>query len=110
MLSAHTMSSNPLRHIMFEPNATVITVRIREATHLQVKQVLDSYKVSSYDYIRVEPMVPGDPIIGRYEVVISDTEEVDAERLAKAMLRAATGYELPDAQVIMQRAYFTDNA
>lgn len=95
---------------MFEPNATVITVRIREATHLQVKQVLDSYKVSSYDYIRVAPMIPGDSIIGRYEVVISDAEEVDAEKLAKAMLRAATGYERPDAQVIMHRAYVTDNA
>lgn len=95
---------------MFEPNATVITVRIREATHLQIKQVLDRYKVSSYDYFLIEPMVPGDSLVGRFEVVISDAEEVDAQKLAKAMLRAATGYELPDAQVIMHRAYFTDNA
>lgn len=95
---------------MFEPNATVITVRIREATRLQVQQVLERYGVTSYDYLLAEPGDPGDPLVGRYEVIITDAEEVDAEKLAKSMLRAATGYQPPDTQVILQRAYFTENA
>lgn len=95
---------------MFEPNATVVTVRIRDASRLHVQAVLDRYGVERYDYLLPEREEPGDPIIGRYEVVITDTEEVDAEKLASSMLRAATGYQPPDTQVILQRAYYTDNA
>jgi len=95
---------------MFEPNATVITVRIREASRLQVQQVLERYGVTSYDYLLATPGDPGEPIVGRYEVVITDAEEVDAEKLAQSMLRAATGYQPPDTQIILQRAYVKDNA
>lgn len=95
---------------MFEPNATVITVRIREGSYLQVQSVLERYGVSDYDYLLTDPINTGDPAVGRYEVVITDAQEVDAQKLAKSMLRAATGYQPPDSQVIMTRAYVIDNA
>lgn len=90
---------------MFEPNASLVILRIQEACRFQVLQVLREKGLRIVDYKTMEVADPVDPIIGRYEFVIADTSELDAEKVVKSALRSATG----PATVTVERVYFQHN-
>lgn len=94
---------------MLEPNATFILAKVRQDTRYQLLQILDRYKVTIFDYTEIPAAEPGDSVVGRFEISIPDAAEVDVPRFIKALLRAATGYQAPDASIVATRAYYVDN-
>lgn len=95
---------------MLETNATFILAKVRQDTRYQVIDVLKRYNVTNFDYSESGANEPGEPIVGRFELTIPDAAGVDVQRLMASLLRAATGYQPPDASVVASRVYFANNA
>lgn len=95
---------------MLENNATFILAKVRQDTHYQILDVLKRYNVTNVDYLESGANEPGEAIVGRFELTIADDAGVDLERLIASLLRAATGYQPPDASVVASRVYFANNA
>ena len=94
---------------MLETNATFILAKVRQDTRFQILQVLERYKVTRADYTEIPPAQPGDITIGRFEITIPDADEIDVQRFIASLLRSATGYQAPDANVVATRAHYVDN-
>ena len=94
---------------MSETNATHVIGFVRQETQYQLTQTLKRLGVWPL-YTEIQPLNPGDNVIGRFEFTILDGPDVDAERIINTFLRGATGYQPPDAQVIVSRVYARNNA
>lgn len=97
------------RNIMLEPNATFILAKVRQDTRFQIIEILKRYNVHRFDYTEIPPSEPGESTIGRFEITIKDSEEVDIQRFTASFLRGATGYQPPDATLVVSRVTFLDN-
>lgn len=95
---------------MFEANATQVVGYVRQDTQYQLVEVLKRYGITNFAYTEIQPLHPGQAVVSRFEFTIFDGPEVDPERIVSAFLRSATGYQPPDAQVVVTRVYAATNA
>lgn len=92
---------------MPESNAELLVAYVRQETRFQITTELKANDIRDFVYEEIAGLEPGQPVKGRFEIVIYD--EALADKIEKMILSRGTGYNPPDVTVIRASVYAKSN-